>query len=125
MDCAADYLIAVGRSTADPMRWMKKWRKAGNVIRSCHRLARLAFLSADILRRTGSYVTIKIHDDEDADAAGTSKPADAAPVEFSVAPDDEDFQGLVKEKRHGCFRHLGAGPGIGRASCRERVLVTV
>jgi len=109
MDCAADYLIAVGRSTADPMRWMKKWRKAGNVIRSCHRLARLAFLSADILRRTGSYVTIKIHDDEDADAAGTSKPADAALAEFSVARGDEDFQGVVKEKRLGCFRREAFG----------------
>ncbi|RLN15819.1 hypothetical protein C2845_PM02G12970 [Panicum miliaceum] len=116
MDCAADYLVAVGRSTADPMRWMKNWRKAANVIRSCHRLSRLAFLSADILRRTGSYVTIKIHDeDADADAAGTSKPAGAAPVEFSVAPDDNDFKGLVKEKRHDCFRRLGGGARIAAA----------
>ncbi|KAF8722830.1 hypothetical protein HU200_021959 [Digitaria exilis] len=111
MDCAADYLIAVGSSAtaSDPMRWMKKWRKATNVIRSCHRLSRLAVLSADILRRTGSYVTIKIHDELDAATATT---AAGVPSKFSLARDDEDFRCLVKDKRIDCFRRLGGGAGI-------------
>jgi Ca2+-transporting ATPase len=122
---AADYLIAVGssRSSSDPTRWMKKWRKAGNVIRTCHRLVRLArhaLLSADLLRRTGSYVTIKIQDDVDADdtddaAVSKSADADAAPVPFSVAAEDEGFKGLVKEKRADCFRRLGGAAGIAAA----------
>ncbi|OEL33329.1 putative calcium-transporting ATPase 13, plasma membrane-type [Dichanthelium oligosanthes] len=114
MECA-DYLIAAGTSTADSVRWMKKWRKAMNVIRTCHRLTRLTLLSADILRRTGSYVTIKIHDDADADATCTSNSAAAAAVKFSVAPDDKDFKGLVKDKRVDCFHRLGGAAKIAAA----------
>ncbi|KAJ1295554.1 hypothetical protein BS78_01G233200 [Paspalum vaginatum] len=115
MECAAEYLIAVG--AAESPRWAKRWRVAINVIRTCHRLGRLT-LSRAILRRTGSYVEIKIHDDDSADAASTSKSNHddaAAPVGFSVAADDADFKGLVKEKRHECFRRLGAGAGIAAA----------
>ncbi|OEL13270.1 Calcium-transporting ATPase 12, plasma membrane-type [Dichanthelium oligosanthes] len=115
MECA-DYLIAVGGSTVDPMRWLNKWRKAMNVVWTCHMLARLTVPSGDILRSTGSYGTIKIHEDEaNADAAGTSKNDDAAAVEFSVAADDEDFKGLVKEKRVECFRRLGNAARIAAA----------
>ncbi|WVZ58998.1 hypothetical protein U9M48_009208 [Paspalum notatum var. saurae] len=118
MECAAEYLIAVG--AAESPRWVKRWRVAMNVIRTCHRLARLT-VSRAILRRTGSYVEIKIHDDDDsADAASTSKPnpadnAAAPEVGFSVAADDQDFKGLVKDKRRDCFRRLGAGAGIAAA----------
>ncbi|XP_066341725.1 calcium-transporting ATPase 7, plasma membrane-type-like [Miscanthus floridulus] len=123
MECA-DYLIEVGRmaTAADPLRWTKQWRKATNVIRTCHRLARLT-LSRAILRRTGSYVEIKIHDETDGDcdagaaAASTSQygDADAAPAEFSVAADDEGFRRLVKDKRHDSFRRLGGAAGIASA----------
>ncbi|XP_066387110.1 calcium-transporting ATPase 7, plasma membrane-type-like [Miscanthus floridulus] len=122
MECA-DYLIEVGRmaTAADPLRWTKQWRKATNVIRTCHRLARLT-LSRAILRRTGSYVEIKIHDETDGDcntgaaaATSTSRSADAAPAEFSVAADDEGFRRLVKDKRHDCFRRLGGAAGIASA----------
>ena len=111
MECA-DYLIEVGTmaTAADPLRWTKQWRKAANVIRTCHRLARLTLTRA-ILCRTGSYVEIKIHDEADG-AAGTS---DAAPAEFSVAADDEGFRHLVKDKRHDCFRRLGGAAGIASA----------
>ncbi|XP_062204909.1 calcium-transporting ATPase 7, plasma membrane-type-like [Phragmites australis] len=110
MECA-DYLIATGRSTAalGPSRWMKKWRKAMNVIRTCHRLNRLSFLNAGILRRTGSYVAIKIL----AGAEDDGSESDAA--EFSVAADDKDFKGLVKLKLLDCFRRLGGGVGIAAA----------
>ncbi|TVU31070.1 hypothetical protein EJB05_22737 [Eragrostis curvula] len=111
MEIAA-FLVAGDRSTASEpssSRPAKQWRKAMNVIRTCHRLARLALCSAGMLRRTGSYVTIKIHADDD--------PADAKPaaVEFSVAADDADFKNLVKEKRLDCFRRLGGGSGLARA----------
>ncbi|KAL6609461.1 hypothetical protein ACP70R_039430 [Stipagrostis hirtigluma subsp. patula] len=78
MDSAADLLP----------RWRpaKQWRKAMNVIRTCHRLAGL--LSAS----TGHYVAIKI-----------------------LAADNDDFKGLVKEKREDCFRRLGGGAGIAAA----------
>ncbi|CAN6293557.1 unnamed protein product [Urochloa humidicola] len=111
MDCAAEYLIAAGRSP-----WLKRWRKATNVIRTCQWLARDARLefSFGALRRTCSYVAIKIHDVDAADAAGTSKP-DAALAKFSIAPDDPDFRGLVKDKRLDCFRRLGGGAGIAAA----------
>ncbi|CAL4933429.1 unnamed protein product [Urochloa decumbens] len=118
MDCAANYLIAAGRSP-----WLKRWRKATNVIRTCQWLARDAHLdfSFGALRRTCSYVAIRIHDEDAADAAAgggtcTSKP-DAAAVlaKFSIAPDDPDFKGLVKDKRLDCFRRLGGGAGIAAA----------
>lgn len=114
MECA-DCLIEVGRmaTAADPLRWTKQWRKATTVIRTCHRLARLSFSRA-ILRRTGSYVEIKIHDETDGDC----KPdhgADAAPAEFSVAADDEGFRCLVKDKRHDCLRRLGGAAGVASA----------
>ncbi|KAL6883433.1 hypothetical protein ACP4OV_010847 [Aristida adscensionis] len=109
MECA-DMLIAAGRqSTAAAWRPAKQWRKAMNVIRTCHRLARLSLLSAGILRRTDSYVAIKIHADGDGDGDASKS------AEFSVGPDDEDFKGLVKEKRHECFHRLGGGPGIAAA----------
>lgn len=46
---------------------------------------------------------------------GTSKFDGAAPVEISVAADAQDLKGLVKEKRHGCFRGLGGDAVIGAA----------
>nr|XP_034594622.1 calcium-transporting ATPase 7, plasma membrane-type-like [Setaria viridis] len=107
-------------TAADPLRWTKQWRKATNVIRTCHRLARLSFSRA-ILRRTGSYVEINIHDETDdgcePGAASTSRSADAdaTPAEFSVAADDEGFRRLVKDKRHDCFRRLGGAAGIASA----------
>ncbi|XP_062200160.1 calcium-transporting ATPase 7, plasma membrane-type-like [Phragmites australis] len=116
MECA-DFLIAAGRSTSSGSpRWRpaKQWRKAMNVIRTCHRLARL--LTASIMSRTGSYVAIKIHADDgsESDAAGTSDSA-AAASELSIVAHDEKFKGLVKEKRHDCFRRLGGGAWIAAA----------
>lgn len=117
MECA-DYLIGVGTmaTAADPLRWTKQWRKATNVIRTCHRLARLSFSRA-ILRRTGSYVEIKVDDDGcgPGAAASTSRFDDAAPAEFSVAAHDEGFRCLVKDRRHDCFRRLGGAAGIASA----------
>ncbi|KAG8091616.1 hypothetical protein GUJ93_ZPchr0012g20991 [Zizania palustris] len=97
----AEFLITAG------WRPEKQWRKAMNVIRTCHRLARLSLLSSGIvLCRSPSYVKIKIHDVEDDQRA-------AAP--FTVAADDESFKGLVKDKREDCFRGLGGGAGIAAA----------
>ncbi|CAN6288202.1 unnamed protein product [Urochloa humidicola] len=107
MDCAADYLIAAGRSP-----WLKRWRKATNVIRTCQWLARDARLefSFGALRRTCSYVAIKIpNDGEDSDSAA------AGLAKFSIAPDDPDFRGLVKEKRLDCLRRLGGAAGLAAA----------
>ncbi|KAI4964502.1 hypothetical protein ZWY2020_005649 [Hordeum vulgare] len=119
MECA-DVLIAVGRRSTSPSpssSWQpgRQWRKALNVIRTCHRLARLGILSAGVLpRSTSSYVAIKIHHDgSDSDADFSSGNANAAA--FSVAADDELFKGLVKEKREDCFRRLGGGAGIAAA----------
>ncbi|VAH21115.1 unnamed protein product [Triticum turgidum subsp. durum] len=116
MECA-DILIAVGRRSTSPSpssSWQpgRQWRKALNVIRTCHRLG---ILSAGVLpRRSTSYVAIKIHHDgSDSDAADSSGNANAAA--FSVAADDELFKGLVKEKRDDCFRRLGGGAGIAAA----------
>uniref|UniRef100_A0A452XU16 Uncharacterized protein n=1 Tax=Aegilops tauschii subsp. strangulata TaxID=200361 RepID=A0A452XU16_AEGTS len=82
----------------------RQWRKALNVIRTCHRLARPGVLSTTVLprRRCASYVAIKIQH------AGDS-------ASFSVAADDESFKGLVKEKRHNSFGRLGGGAGIAAA----------
>ncbi|KAL6641117.1 hypothetical protein ACP70R_019298 [Stipagrostis hirtigluma subsp. patula] len=109
MERAADMLIATGSSTAAGWRPEKQWRKATNVIRTCHRLIEL--VSARVLRRTGSYVAIKVHADND----DSDPDADAAAVGFSVAADDEGFKGLVKEKRLDCFRQLGGGAGVAAA----------
>ncbi|KAM0867991.1 hypothetical protein ACQ4PT_041638 [Festuca glaucescens] len=110
MECA-DILIAAGRRSVSPS-WQpaRQWRKALNVIRTCHRLARLGILSAGVLPRSTSYVAIKIHHDGDSDAD-----ADTYGAAFSVAADDESFKGLVKEKREHCFRHLGGSAGIAAA----------
>uniref|UniRef100_A0ACD5V6Y7 Uncharacterized protein n=1 Tax=Avena sativa TaxID=4498 RepID=A0ACD5V6Y7_AVESA len=107
MECA-DILIAAS-SSWQPAR---QWRKALNVIRTCHRLARLGILSTGaLLPRTASYVAIKIHHDSDSDA---DVDADNA-VTFSVAADDESFKHLVKHKRDDCFRSLGGAAGIAAA----------
>ncbi|KAJ1295556.1 hypothetical protein BS78_01G233400 [Paspalum vaginatum] len=124
MEEFASCLISVGRSAASGSRtpWIKRWKKAVNVIRSCQWMARDARLhfSLAVLSRTCSYVAIKIHNDAadfNPDAAASApKPDDAAaPVGFSVAADDADFKGQVKDKRHECFRRLGAGAGIAAA----------
>ncbi|KAL5231473.1 hypothetical protein ABZP36_030249 [Zizania latifolia] len=86
----------------------KQWRKAMNVIRTCHRLGRLRFLPAAILGRRHSYVEIEVHND-DGDGACENGAA------FSVAADDESFKGLVKDKREHCLRGLGGGAGIAAA----------
>ncbi|KAM0865028.1 hypothetical protein ACQ4PT_043544 [Festuca glaucescens] len=110
MECA-DILIAAGRRSVSPS-WQpaRQWRKALNVIRTCHRLARLGILSAGVLPRSTSYVAIKVHHDGDSDAD-----ADTYGAGFSVAADDESFKGLVKEKRDHCFRRLGGSAGIAAA----------
>ncbi|VAH09236.1 unnamed protein product [Triticum turgidum subsp. durum] len=120
MECA-DVFIAVGRRSTSPSTsssWQpgRQWRKALNVIRTCHRLARLGILSAGVLlpRSTASYVAIKIHhdgSDSDADSSGNATNAAA----FSVTADDELFKGLVKEKREDCFRRLGGSAAIAAA----------
>ncbi|KAL5223614.1 hypothetical protein ABZP36_010253 [Zizania latifolia] len=98
----AEFLISAGRRR-EPWRPKKQWRKAMNVIRTCHRLARLSLLT------TGN-VLIKILDDGDDQGAAAA----AAPA-FTVALDDESFKGLVKDKREDCFRGLGGGAGIAAA----------
>ncbi|CAM0884518.1 unnamed protein product [Alopecurus aequalis] len=111
-----DILIAaVRRSTSPSCQQTKQWRKALNVILTCHRLARLG-----VLPRSTSYVAIKIHHDSDSDADADSYGTNGAG--FSVAADDESFKGLVKEKREDCFRRLGgsAGVAIALASDAER-----
>ncbi|XP_006661779.1 calcium-transporting ATPase 7, plasma membrane-type [Oryza brachyantha] len=129
MECA-DYLIGSGRrcpssssppSTSREAAWCpeKQWRKAANVITTCHRLvrlrlARLGFLSAAIVRRANSYV--EIHVDDDDDALGVSCGGDGeAVVAFTVAADDESFKGLVKDRREGRLRSLGGGGGVAAA----------
>ncbi|CAM0907522.1 unnamed protein product [Alopecurus aequalis] len=108
----ADILIATGRRSTSPSSWQpaRQWRKALNVIRTCHRLARLGILSTGVLMpRNNSYVAIKIHHDGDSDSN------DIGAAAFSVAADDESFKGLVKEKREDCFRRLGGSAGIAAA----------
>ncbi|XP_003573930.1 calcium-transporting ATPase 7, plasma membrane-type [Brachypodium distachyon] len=117
MECA-DFLITTGRhrsSLSSAWKPAKQWRKAMNVIRTCHRLARLSILSTGILPRSPSYVAIKIHHDTDSDAdadADSSGNGTSKAAVFSVAADDESFKGLVKEKREDCFHRLGGGGGI-------------
>uniref|UniRef100_A0ACD5Z6X2 Uncharacterized protein n=1 Tax=Avena sativa TaxID=4498 RepID=A0ACD5Z6X2_AVESA len=110
MDCA-DILIDAGRRSASPS-WQpaRQWRKALNVIRTCHRLARLG-----ILPRTASYVAIRIHHDSDSDDVDADNNDNAAAGSFSVAADDESFKHLVKDKRDDCFRRLGGSAGIAAA----------
>ena len=115
MECA-DILIAAGRRSTSPS-WQpgRQWRKALNVIRTCHRLARLGILSTGVLLpRTTSYVAIKIHHD-DSDDSDVESNDNAAAAQFSVAADDDSFKGLVKEKREDCFRRLGGGAGVSAA----------
>ncbi|GJM84554.1 hypothetical protein PR202_ga00237 [Eleusine coracana subsp. coracana] len=106
---SADLLVSAGRSSASAT-WQpaKQWRKAMNVIRTCHRLTRLALL----MRRTGSYVSIRIHSDDDNFATSSKPPVTAALENLSVSPDDADFKDLVKEKRLDCFRRLGGAAGV-------------
>lgn len=113
MECA-DFLIAAGRSR-EPWGPAKQWRKAMNVVRTCHRLARLSILSTGILRRSPSYVALKIHggdSDTDTDSANGSASKAAS---ISVAADDEHFKCLVKDKREDCLRRLGGGAVIAAA----------
>ncbi|KAM0890154.1 hypothetical protein ACQ4PT_027228 [Festuca glaucescens] len=106
----ADIWIAAGRRSTLSSSWQpaRQWRKALNVIRTCHRLARLGILSTGVvLPRSASYVAIKIHHDSDSDASYGAT--------FSVAADDDSFKGLVKDKRDDCFRRQGGGAGIAAA----------
>ncbi|KAM0891211.1 hypothetical protein ACQ4PT_026531 [Festuca glaucescens] len=114
MECADNWIAAGRRSMTSSSSWQpaRQWRKALNVIRTCHRLARLGILSTGaLLPRTTSYVAIKIHHDSDSDAADDTSNG----ATFSVAADDDSFKGLVKDKRDDCFRRLGGGAGIAAA----------
>ncbi|CAM0884514.1 unnamed protein product [Alopecurus aequalis] len=109
-----DILIAAGRSSTS-LSWQpaRQWRKALNVIRTCHRLARLGIMSTGVLPRSTSYLAIKIHHDSDTDVDADSYGTIGAG--FSVAADDGSFKGLVKEKREDCFHRLGGSTGIAAA----------
>uniref|UniRef100_A0A0D9XJS0 Calcium-transporting ATPase n=1 Tax=Leersia perrieri TaxID=77586 RepID=A0A0D9XJS0_9ORYZ len=121
MECA-DYLIGSSRRRSSPpplspskdtWRPEKQWRKATNVIRTCHRLLRLSLLSAGgIIRRSPSYVKIKIHDISDDDELAVDN---SGVVAFTVAADDESFKNLVKHKRDDCLRQLGGVAGVAAA----------
>ncbi|KQJ88101.1 calcium-transporting ATPase 7, plasma membrane-type isoform X2 [Brachypodium distachyon] len=78
----------------------KQWRKAANVIRTCHRL------SGGIQ----PYVAIDIGNESDSDySSGNGTSA------FTALAADESFRGLVKDKREGSFRRLGGVAGIAAA----------
>uniref|UniRef100_A0ACD5YNP2 Uncharacterized protein n=1 Tax=Avena sativa TaxID=4498 RepID=A0ACD5YNP2_AVESA len=118
MESGADILIAAGRRSTGSSSWepARQWRKALNVIRTCHRLARLGILSTGaLLPRTASYVAIRIHHDSDSDADADADADNNNAVTFSVAADDESFKHLVKHKRDDCFRRLGGSAGIAAA----------
>ncbi|KAM0902639.1 hypothetical protein ACQ4PT_019182 [Festuca glaucescens] len=116
MECADVWIAAGRRSVTSSSSWQpaRQWRKALNVIRTCHRLARLGILSTGVvLPRSTSYVAIKIHHDSDSDAADDADASYGAA--FSVAADDDSFKALVKDKRDDCFRRLGGGAGVAAA----------